>query len=61
MVGADGSHLKLVGSLGKKRISGIKFKTGQVAIPKGVISIAGSLKKDSYASEGWGVMIEDLG
>ena len=60
MVGSDSSHLKLIGSLGRKRISGIKFKAGSTAPFKGVISIAGSLKKDSYSPDGWGVMIEDL-
>lgn len=60
MVGSDSSHLKLTGVLGRKKISGIKFKASQVGPLNGMVSLAGSLKKDSYAPEGWGVGIEDL-
>ncbi len=61
-VGAEGDHLKLRGSFGRKNFSGIMFRAPREldAMNLSDISVVGQIQKDDYSKEGYSFVINDL-
>lgn len=63
MVGKDRNHLKIIGEFGGKAVPAIKFGAENIdlkMLEDKEISLAASFNRDDYASQGFGLMIEDI-